>query len=206
MNAAKKVVLVRTRQDKPTTYSHTWAGQLKQELQDNGWQVIDCETDKALRTEVESALAVQDNRLFVFYGHGAPDSLIGQDSVNVLDLQNAATVKNCIVYVMACSSAQQLGQKTVTEGAVCYLGYHDDVYITFPFADSLGKCVNSGLSVWLENPALTAEDVRQIIRRTYTHWIDYFQAQGGTESVLWAADLRHNRDALRLLGNQAAGL
>jgi len=211
MSELKTVVLIRTRHPrqnpgKPdaTEYSYEWAGIVKQQFEINGWQVIDLAIDNAITSQVESVLQDAKNEVVIFYGHGFPDCMIGQNLEAVIDLNNMSLLKNKKVYVMACWTTKELGKKA--EGIVyCYLGYNQPVSFTVPYSDYLGKCVNKGILEMLNTHSCTFEEARQEIIAEYNHWIKHFKRKG-----IWAhwfaADLLHNCEALRLLGDASTTL
>jgi hypothetical protein len=147
----------------------------------------------------------------ICYGHGFPSCLLGQNwEESVINLEDVTLLKNKTVYVMACWTAQQLGQET-DKIARCYLGYDQEViaWLNPPYSEQIGECVNKGILELLNTVDCTFEQARQQIMAEYDRWIDYLtHGEGATETerVGFAADLRHNRDALRLLGDAQATL
>ncbi|OQX08792.1 MAG: hypothetical protein BWK80_47725 [Desulfobacteraceae bacterium IS3] len=204
MGKDKTVILVRTRQDEQTVFSYDWAEAIKQAFLEQGWMVQDCSEAKALRAKVEKSLT-ESGTVFMFYGHGLPDRLIGQNNQPVCDLSNSSLFKDYAVYVMACHSAKILGPAMIKDGASCYFGYADEIMIDFQHSDDIGICINSGLLEWIKNPQFSAVQIRHIIFAKYNQWIDFHSDIGG-QHALFAADLRHNRDALKLLGNTQTSL
>ncbi|MBM3237436.1 hypothetical protein FJZ31_14195 [Candidatus Poribacteria bacterium] len=135
----------------------------------------------------------------------------GQDRIAVIDLANLHLLKNQKVYVVACWTAQILGRASANI-ARCYLGYdkHVIVWLIEPYAAHLESCVNKGILTMLDTPGCPIEHARQLIIDEYNHWIDYFTVGAGAfdlQSRAFAADLRHNRDALaRVFGDGTATL
>ncbi|UCE05701.1 MAG: hypothetical protein JSW07_19240, partial [bacterium] len=70
--------------------------------------------------------------------------------------------------------------------------------------------VNKGIIEMINNSKCTIQQARELIINEYSYWIDYFTIGSGVSnplSVNFAADLRHNRDALaRVFGNTATTL
>lgn len=198
MSDKKTAILIRTRHPlpDPTEYSYQWAEILKQQFETRDWQVIDLAIDKAIRSQVESVLQNAKNYVVIFYGHGSPSSMIGQNVESVINLNNISVLKDKKVYMMACSTAQKLG-KEAEKIARCYLGYDKEVFVWFDYADCFGECVNQGIVEMLKNSSCSFEQAKQDIIAKYNYWIDYFY----DKNFELAADLRHNRDALKLLGD-----
>ena len=211
MSQKNTVLLVRTQTDEATKVAYGWAETVKQRFEAKGWQVLDIALDKAVRSKVEKALKNSDHALFLFYGHGEPDSMIGQDNKPVLDLKNLSLLKAAKVYVVACWTAKQLGPaaQSITR---CYLGYKNtvEIWLTPSYIEHLGKCVNKGILEMLNLSDCSIEQARQHIMDEYSHWIDHYSKGKGSSSplsVLFAADLRHNRDALaQVFGDISAKL
>nr|VFJ69885.1 MAG: hypothetical protein BECKFW1821C_GA0114237_102027 [Candidatus Kentron sp. FW] len=212
---AKHVVLARTHYDEITKHTRRWSERLKQLFEESGWTVTDCE--KATRESVEEALRAQPESLFVFYGHGQVDHLEGQDGNAICDLENANLLGRCKVYVMAGHSVAELGYTAVGEcGALVYFGYDEFVNGYWKDGDEhrdmmdvLGECVNSGLRAWLAHPELTAGEIQQKMKDVYWSWIDYYMESDDVDYLVaaqFSAKLRHNLDALKLLGNKQTRL
>ncbi len=210
MSNSKVMLLVRTRYDQPTQTSHGWAESVKNYFQSDEWQIYDLSTEDAARPKVEDALIKTESRVFIFYGHGISGVIKGQGDIPLIDLDNLKLLKNQICYVVACWTTQVLGKEAV-KFARCYLGYNKEVAVWFyePYADHLGKCVNKGIKAMIEMRDCTIEQARQYIIDEYNYWIDYYAIGDGasdTESSLFASDLRHNRDALSLMGDRSVTL
>nr|VFJ59672.1 MAG: hypothetical protein BECKFW1821A_GA0114235_10939 [Candidatus Kentron sp. FW] len=221
MSMKKQVILVRTRpkDDNITAHTHAWSEGVRQLFQESGWTVTDCSMEKATRESVEAALQAQPGSLFVFYGHGQVDHLEGQDNDAVCDLKNADLLGKRRVYVMARHSVTELGEAAVEKhDALVYLGYagfvhghwgnrKDKEYGGAMYA--LGECVNSGLRAWLGKPASTAEEIKRKMKKAYEYWIDYYMEIDDIDYLVatrFASVLRHNREALDVLGNKQTRL
>jgi hypothetical protein len=195
----KTAVLIRTLHPlpDPTELSHAWAEIIKQELKANNWQIIDLSADNVTASQVKSALQDTKSEVMIFYGHGSPSSMIAQNIEEaIIDLNNISLLKDKKVYVMACWTVQKLG-KEAEKIADCYLGYDKEVFVWFEYSDCFGECVNQGIVEMLKNSMCSFEEAKQHIIAKYNYWIDYFY----DKNFALAADLRHNRDALRLLGD-----
>jgi len=203
------MILVRPRGGQPypdpTRSTYPWASLIKEQFEAQGWQVCDLGENLAITTQVESALQTVDSTIFVFYGHGSEDYMEGQNGEPLIHLDNVNLLTDKIVYTVACWTAKMLG-KTAERFVRCYCGYDNKVILILDkfYLEKLGECVNVGLFEMLEGG--TMEQARQRILMEYDRWIDYFTGEGneGPSSVLFAEYLRHNRDALRLLGDTTA--
>jgi len=201
------VLLIRTCHDKndASYYSYQWAETIKQAFLKQNINLQELAKNDAIQSQVINALADSEIKLIIFYGHGDEDCFIGQDEKPLIDLTNLAILTGKQVYVVACYTAKQLGKQAA--GIVdWYLGYDNEVILWTNYADYVGLCVNKGSLTMLENSTITIEQARIAIIAEYNRWIDYF-AMGEGNNFEFAADLRHNRDALApVFGNKTAVL
>ncbi|VFM95562.1 MAG: hypothetical protein BECKG1743D_GA0114223_101278 [Candidatus Kentron sp. G] len=224
MNTEKTVILARTRHDPVTEYTHRWSEEIKSLFEGNGWQVADYEIDRATRGAVEAALkTAPPGSVFVFYGHGDPDALIGQDYNPVCDLENAGLLRHCKVLAMACSSAQEdggLGPMAIEKGALVYFGYAKEIHSQLldsksvpmdteltQMIEAFHECANASVAAWILQPGLTAARIKQKMLEVYDHWILHYGSPNGpgfrdrrTHKI--SINLLHNMKALRLLGDE----
>jgi len=212
MMSEKTAILIRPRHifhDDPTEFSYKWAETVKQALESKNWKVIDLAESNAIREKLEETKNAE-KQLLIFYGHGENDKMIGQNSQAIVNIDNIYILENLTVYVMSCLTTQKLGKKSENI-ARCYLGYDDRIFVWLSpdYVENLGKCVNKGILEMLNIPTYTIKQAQQAIINEYNQWIDYFAIGEGANSqqkIKFAADLRHNRDALKLFGNTSATL
>ncbi len=211
MPVSKKTMLVRTKLGKgdPTRVSYDWAESVKSYFESKDREVEDFARENAVREKVETALKNDKYGLFLFYGHGLSDKMLSQEDVPVLDLDNVHLLKDQIVYVVACLTAKTLGKES-EKHVRCYLGYKDEIVAWFisPYKDHLERCVNKGIKSMMDHADCTILRARRHIIDEYDNWIDYYTiGDGATDlmSISFAADLRHNRDALsEIFGDASA--
>ncbi len=211
MTDAKTLILVRTNVDDVTRISYRWAEAVKQRFRSSGWQVVDLAAGDAIYSRVVPVLQDAASCVFLFYGHGWEDAMLGQDSTPVIDVESLNLLQDQKVYVVACLTTRQLGRRA-SNAVHFYLGYEDkiDVLIDPPYIDRLEDCVNKGILTMLDQPDCSIEQARRVIIDEYSNWIDFFAIGDGAEgpkSFLLAASLRHNRDALaQVFGDPSATL
>ncbi len=212
MVETKTLLLVRTNTDdidNPIKHSFQWAEMVKNHFKAKGWQVIDLAGDNAIKINVEKILEENKNCLFLFYGHGKEDKMIGQNEEAVIDIDNFNLLKNQKVYVWACSTALELGKKAQNISHF-YLGYNDKIWFgkrKKEYADCLGKCANKGILAMLETDC-TIEQARQSILDEYKYWFIHYINQEDkfdTTFAIWV--LQHNHNILeRVYGDTSATL
>ena len=212
MPKTKIALLVRTclpSTDDSTQTSYLLAQAVKERFEENDWRVIDIAADDAIRANVEKHLQNSGSVVFLFYGHGKEDRMIGQDGNALIDLDNCHILKNQRVHVAACWTAEELGRE-VENTVRYYLGYERWISIgSETYALYSEKCLNRGIMAMLDSPDCSIEQARQHTVGEYEHWIEPFSL--GTEAsindIIFAAELNHNLGALaRVLGDKNATL
>lgn len=88
--------------DDPTQASYLLAQAVKERFEENNWRVIDIAADDAIRANVEEHLQNSESVVFLFYGHGEVDRMVGQDGNALIDLSNCHMLKGQRVHVVAC--------------------------------------------------------------------------------------------------------
>lgn len=106
MSDMKTAVLIRTRHpsDPATECSYEWSEAVKQQLEIIGKSLIQ---QYAITSQVESTLQNAKSDVVIFYGHGLPDCMMGQNEKAVINLDNVTLLKNQKNYVVACLTAQE---------------------------------------------------------------------------------------------------
>lgn len=123
MSNPKIALLVRTclpSTDDSTQTSYLLAQAVKERFEENNWRVIDIAADDAIRANVEKHLQNSGSVVFLFYGHGQEDRMIGQDGNALIDLDNCHKLKNQRVHVVACWTAEELGREVENTVAIIW--------------------------------------------------------------------------------------
>ena len=208
MSDSKIALLVRTRLssiDDSTQISYLWAQAVKRRFEENNWRVIDVAIADAVRANVEEHLQSSGSIVFLFYGHGEEDRMIGQDGNALIDLDSRHLLKGQRVHAVACWTAEVLGRES-KDVVRYYLGYERQIFIgAETYAPYLEKCVNKGILVMLDSSDCSIEQARQHTVDEYEHWIEHFSigAKTSMNELFFATALLHNRDALaQVFGNR----
>lgn len=123
----KVYFLTRPEHDATTYYLSQWAKGTIEYARRKGIKVIDLHRQRARKQEVKSLLESQCPKLVVFNGHGDDDDVRGHNNEPLITAgQNESLLASKIVYAISCSSAKSLGPKSVSAGAISYIGYDDD--------------------------------------------------------------------------------
>jgi hypothetical protein len=208
--------------DQPSLAVRLWAANAVKELKQNPrLHIVPLLGPKATRHRIESELSKIKRKkgLVVFYGHGCicGESLFeNQAEVDepmrpALSAINVELLENKIVYAVACYSAKTLGPYAVNNtGVLSYIGYTAELATgadsNGPIA-ALGECVNSGLTVLTEDGG-TCLDARDKIYRTFTKWINLYDAKDTFDDYIHAIAFAIGRHALveKPLGDHNARL
>lgn len=131
------------------------------------------------------------------YSHGREHALTHEGSAYVEIGQNFNLYSNALVYTNAClaGKGEGLGQYLVENGCSAFCGYNDEVVACVPYYDMFCECENHGIKQFLQGEALSIAFLQ--MKNKYTEKIDELYEY----SVVAAALLRKNRDALVLLGD-----
>ncbi|MBA7700631.1 hypothetical protein ES703_109352 [subsurface metagenome] len=60
-------------------------------------------------------------------GHGSPTEFCGHNNEVILDITSIPDVKDKVVILISCETAQRLGQSLINAGALSYIGWNDDL-------------------------------------------------------------------------------
>ncbi|MEM1540701.1 MAG: hypothetical protein QXJ07_04890 [Candidatus Bathyarchaeia archaeon] len=147
MNVA---VLVAPSFDDASRYSYEWSREIRQKLEEKGFNVIDISGREVSRKEVEEALKQNPNALFVFYNHGSRDCLWGSRTEKVVNLGNVKLLSNREVYTLACLSAEKLGVEAYKNNCLAYWGYIREFAFSTEAIEYFKMFANYGLILRLE--------------------------------------------------------
>lgn len=72
-----------------------------------------------------SMLTVGD--IIIGVGHGSPTELCGHNDEVILDIASIPNVRNKVVVLISCETAQRLGPALIKAGAISYIGWQEDL-------------------------------------------------------------------------------
>ncbi len=200
----------------PMVYAEVWMGMVLSSLRWRGGTRQELHGDDAIGSQFTGATQSLNPSLVVGCGHGGPDTYTGQYIEGsgysvLLTTANAGLMAGRVVYLLSCSTAQNLGPGMISQGAVAYAGYNQDFVWTVidpssPATDRLaapfGKAgtmfpkVLVGGKIVRDARAKAIETFNQEIARWEGSTDPYAR-----EVVKW---LIWDRDAFTVLGNQEA--
>jgi hypothetical protein len=142
----KSLLITRPENDDTTYYLSQWSTEIIKEAKQKGIEVIDLYRDKANRKRVIGILEKKSPGLVFLNGHGGEDFVAGHDNEIILKDSDERALPSKIICARACKSAKVLGEKSISCGAVSYLGYkedfvfwHDPTSISNPLKDKTAE-------------------------------------------------------------------
>lgn len=142
-----------------TRYTYKWADRVIGRARYLGYEVYDYKKNSVNYENITNGLINHNPDVYMHFGHGCPDSLIGQEScivmndmehisndkaygedINCMPLcihpSNVNLLKDKVVISIACHSAKKLGKYSMDCGARAFIGFND--YLIF-IADGKGS-------------------------------------------------------------------
>lgn len=122
----KTFLITRPDHDITTRYLKIWSKQIIKIADEKNIQVLDLDSVKANKKELESRIEKINPHLIIFNGHGSDDCITGYENrILVQTGDNEKLLKSKIIYAVSCNSALKLGPASIKSGAESYIGYTD---------------------------------------------------------------------------------
>ena len=123
------LLITRPEHDPATHCLSKWSEKIIDAAKKKNINVIDLHREKANRDRVAGTLKKGIAKLVVLNGHGSDSTVHGHDNEVILKEDDGDVVKDKIIYARSCRSAKILGQNSVEQGALAYLGYEEDFIV-----------------------------------------------------------------------------
>ncbi len=123
------LLITRPEHDPATHCLSKWSEKIIDAAKKKNINVIDLHREKANRERVAGTLKKGIAKLVVLNGHGSDSTVHGHDNEVILKEDDGDVVKDKIIYARSCRSAKRLGQNSVKQGALAYLGYVEDFIV-----------------------------------------------------------------------------
>lgn len=141
------MLVTRPNYDPATRYLHRWSGLLIEEAGRRNINVVDLESKKATRSQLEGRLEKMRPSMVLLNGHGGKHFIAGQDGEEIVVAgDNSSVLQGLITYAVSCNSAVVLGQEVGAYSSTTYIGYLDEFvilqsrdYLNQPVGDPLAK-------------------------------------------------------------------
>jgi len=128
---AGSMLITRPENDDATIYLSKWSENIIKEAKNKGLKVIDLWRNKANRERVIGILGKVNPRFVMFNGHGSENCVRGHNMEIIIEEGDGKEFDSKIIFSRSCKSAKILGQTTITEGAIAYLGYKEDFWFKY---------------------------------------------------------------------------
>lgn len=208
------ILVTRVEDDAITTYLSKWfEGKVKPIIESNNLNVIDLETKKATKKQVESVIDKMQPQLILFHGHGNEHSICGYQWEVLIDSNdNVGILKETIVHSLTCSSASNLGHIAVDKhGTLAFIGYKEP-FIALNDDDSVSRPLNDQVAKAFLEPAMrvsetlvdfhTTGEAFKRAQNSYDFWIAYYRNNGHLKDASEILQyLEEDRNNLVLIGN-----
>lgn len=143
----KTLLITRPDHDITTRYLSFWSEKIIKLAVKKNILVLDLKRKKANKKELESRILKMKPLFIMLNGHGGDNCVTGYDNkILIKTRNNEQLLKSKIVYAVSCKSATELGPKSITAGALIYIGYtgdfifcHDTHKIARPLDDRIIK-------------------------------------------------------------------
>jgi hypothetical protein len=129
---SKRLLITRPEYDTATFYLSKWSERVLEFARERDIEILDLVRENANRNKVEGMIRSKEPKLIIFNGHGDRDLIKGNNGEVLVNAgKNEMLLKSKITYAISCKSALELGERSVKEGALAYLGYNDDFIFVF---------------------------------------------------------------------------
>ena len=119
------LLITRPRYEKVTYYLYHWSTGLVSEA-NKKCKVFDLKKEKASKKFLESYLKKQKPEIVILNGHGNENCVTGHDGEVLIAVgDNTKSLKDCVVYMRACSAGKILGHEIMKHGAKAFIGYKE---------------------------------------------------------------------------------
>ena len=162
-------------------------------------QIVELDSNSLNKETVENTISqfAQNPFLFIAYSHGINDALI-QDNERYVSVENTYFFATSFVYTFSCHTAKELGETLINQGCHAFIGYENEVVSVVDYDTLFAECAIYGLERFAAGE--TTSIIWEQMQDNYTQIIDGIDSLSGDFWVLY--NLRKNRDALILLGNE----
>jgi hypothetical protein len=187
-------------------------GNVLQQMQQTGWNVLDAADENANKEYIYNQIDQNDPGVIYGFGHGGNTRFTAQHRLDVFNTSECDKVKDKIVYLFSCLTANQLGPMMMQKGALAYAGFNiswtwiaeTDANNNFIYVDPSQDKYAKGfyesanqLMVSLSQGKSFVDAVSDSVAK-YNDWIQYWYdvAPGDPSSqdcIMWLA---HDRDGL----------
>ncbi|PCI21268.1 hypothetical protein COB64_00090 [Candidatus Wolfebacteria bacterium] len=132
-----RTLITRPRHELVTYYLYHWSEVLIEEAKKKG-SIYQLDKEKANKKTLESYLKKQEPEVVILNGHGDELNIAGHNDEIIMSTSSAHLLKDCNVYMRACSAGKLLGEEVVKQGAKSFIGYKEP-FLFFKKNEYIGK-------------------------------------------------------------------
>lgn len=145
-----RLLITRPEYDITTRYLSRWSEKIIKKAESKGINVIDLWRGKANRKRVIGILEKRNPRLVFLNGHGKDNCVTGHNNEIILKDNDKKAVNSKVIFARSCRSAKVLGKKTIAQGAVAFLGYKEDFWLSYSIAKTSQPLKDKTAALFLE--------------------------------------------------------
>jgi hypothetical protein len=200
--------------DRPTEYLTSWFEKIVDVAKNQpDIKIIELKKEQANRKDVVEMIERENPQLIIFNGHGGYESIGGFNREILIKCDdNEQVLSGKIVHALACRCAKVLGNKCITVGTHCFIGYKEDFHLWTKSKDSKDEQLNDKTAGFFLDPAYEAiiaivegNKTGEAFTRSQNMYIAKLSesiANGESETIL--ASIFHNMQNQVCLGDQTA--
>lgn len=198
--------------DAPTKYLTSWFDKIVEVAKNQSdVKIVELKKEQANKKELVDMIEKENPQLVIFNGHGSYDSIGGFNREILIKCDdNEQVLSGKIVHALACRCAKVLGNKCITLGTHCFIGYKEDFQLWTESKDSKEEHLADKTAGLFLDPAYEAiiaiiegQKTGEAFTRSqnmYRQKLSESIANGQQETVL--ASIFHNMQHQVCLGDQ----
>ena len=118
------IIICRTEYELDVKYLYYWNEEIIKVAKSRNLYIIDLKNDNFTKNKLEKLTDDKNPFLFIGNGHGTNWSFNGHNNERVIEAcKNDIILKNKIVYLLACDTANILAESALKKGCSCFIGY-----------------------------------------------------------------------------------
>lgn len=141
--------------DNQTEYLTSWFDKVVEVAKkQNDIKIIELKKEQANKKNLIEILEKENPQFIIFNGHGTDDTIYGfEREILVRCNDNELILSGKIAHSMACKSANILGEKCITLGTKCFIGYKKDFVLWCASKESKENQLKDQMAGFFLDPA-----------------------------------------------------
>lgn len=212
----KTVLFTRPAHDDVTYYLYLYSKELVKFAKSKGFKSLNEEKKNANKIRITSLIQKEKPRFIMFNGHGGPKCICGhRDEILIEQGINHYLLKSKTVYSLSCSSALELGKKSVDDGTIAFIGYSNDFALgmdtncqSSPYRDKRARLFLDPSNILVKS-LLKGNTIEESVIRSKEQIkknISLLRTDSSPDAITYAPYLYHNYISLTAHGNTSESL